>query len=78
MPTPDPVLHRYPAHAMSPAQMHHEINGGLHSECTLNACEMLRGCWTLLIDMGHLHPTDLPEDCPVCGPQYAAPGTAHS
>ncbi len=51
---------------MSAAQMHREIARDRHADCTVRTCEMLRGCWTRLIEMGHPHPTDLPDDCPIC------------
>ncbi|MBF6333879.1 hypothetical protein [Nocardia transvalensis] len=71
-PAVNPLLHSYPGHAMPPAQMHQEINSGLHADCTLHTCDMLRACWTQLIDMGHLHPNDSPDDCPMCAEQRAA------
>lgn len=62
----DPVQHQYPNHALSPVQMHREIARDLHADCTVPTCEMLRGCWTRLIETGHPHPTDSPADCPAC------------
>jgi hypothetical protein len=51
---------------MSPVQMHLEIADDRHVDCTVRTCAMLRGCWTHLIEAGHPHPTDSPDDCPAC------------
>ena len=62
----DRIEHRGPSNAMAPAQMHREISRDLHADCTVGTCEMLRGCWTRLIETGHPHPTDSPADCSTC------------
>jgi|GEM_PF-2617119 len=62
----NPVVHDYPGHALPPSQMHDIINSPIHANCTFETCDMLRACWTWLIDLGHPHPSDPPDQCPNC------------
>ncbi|MBF6329965.1 hypothetical protein [Nocardia transvalensis] len=60
------MFHRLPGHAMSPRLMHLELRSERHADCTLETCDMKRFCWIRLIELGHLHPGDSPDDCPRC------------
>ncbi|MCX4097123.1 hypothetical protein [Nocardia sp. alder85J] len=61
----NPVFHQWPGHSLTPAQMHGELNRR-HADCTLEACDMKRYCWTRLIDLGHPHPGLPAVDCQTC------------
>jgi len=67
MPAPgNPAHHQFPGDALSLAQMHHELTRDVHADCTLQTCEMLRGCWIVLTSLGHPHPFNSPDECPQC------------
>ncbi|MFF3572470.1 hypothetical protein [Nocardia jiangxiensis] len=62
----NPVFHDHPGHALPAHQMHTVITSSIHAHCTFETCAMIRTCWTTLINLGHPHPSDTPEQCPIC------------
>jgi hypothetical protein len=62
----NPVFHDWPARALSPFEMHHELRMERHSRCTTKDCAMMRYCWNGLIELGHLHPSEQSDKCDAC------------
>ncbi|ATL69053.1 hypothetical protein CRH09_25630 [Nocardia terpenica] len=48
------VSHETPSHAMTPEEMHYEVEREVHVDCTLEQCGMKGALWARLSNTGHL------------------------